>query len=279
MIRLSAFADEISPDLDEQIATLQREGIRYLDLRGMWNINVLDLSDAHIRQIKQALDAYGIGVAAIGSPIGKVAIDSPFEATMQKLERAISVAQAFGTPFIRIFSFYPPTDAQGAGASLGAQRDEVMRRLHVMIERARVAGIVLLHENEKDIYGDTIDRCVDLMQSCEDEHFRVAFDPANFIQCGQIPYPDAYEALHPWLAYMHVKDALVDGSVVAAGEGAGRWPELLQRLREGGYDGFLSLEPHLAAAGQFRGFSGPDLFVKASQALKGMLRGMGWEYE
>jgi 3-dehydroshikimate dehydratase len=276
MIRLSAFSDEISPDLDEQIAALQREGIRYLDLRSMWNINVLDLSDAQIRQVKQALDTNGIGVAAIGSPIGKVAIDSPFESTMQKLERAISVAQAFGTRFIRIFSFYPPTHAQGASAALDAHRDEIMGRLHVMIERARAAGVTLLHENEREIYGDTIDRCVDLMQSCEDEHFRLAFDPANFIQCGQVPYPDAYEALRPWLAYVHVKDALADGSVVAAGAGAGRWPDLLGRLREDGYDGFLSLEPHLAAAGQFRGFSGPDLFVKASQALQGMLKGMGW---
>ena len=279
MIRLSAFSDEISPDLDEQIAALQREGIRYLDLRSMWNINVLDLSDAQIRQIKQALDTQGIGVAAIGSPLGKTAIDSPFEATIQKLERAISVAQAFGTPFIRIFSFYPPANAQGTSASLDAQRDEVMRRLHEMIERAGAAGVTLLHENEKDIYGDTIARCVDLMRSCEDEHFRVAFDPANFIQCGQIPYPDAYEVLRPWLAYVHVKDALADGSVAAAGEGAGRWPDLLGRLREDGYDGFLSLEPHLAAAGQFRGFSGPDLFVKALQALQGMLREIGWEYE
>ncbi len=279
MIRLSAFADEISPDLDEQVATLQSEGIRYLDLRGMWNINVLDLSDAHIRQIKQTLDAQGIGVAAIGSPIGKVAIDSPFENTMQKLERAISVAQALGTGFIRIFSFYAPTHAQWAGAALDAHRDEVMVRLRTMIERARAAGVTLLHENEKDIYGDTIDRCVDLMRSCEDEHFRLAFDPANFIQCGQVPYPDAYEALRPWLAYVHVKDALAGGSVVAAGEGEGRWPDLLGRLREDGYDGFLSLEPHLAAAGQFRGFSGPDLFVKASQALQGMLGEMGWGYD
>lgn len=279
MIRLSAFADEISPDLNEQIATLQREGIRYVDLRGVWNINVLDLSDAQIRQIKQMLDAQGIGVAAIGSPIGKVAIDSPFEITMQKLERAISVAQALGTRFIRIFSFYPPTHTQGIDAALDAHRDEVMGRLHVMIERAGAAGVTLLHENERDIYGDTIARCVDLMQSCEDEHFRLAFDPANFIQCGQIPYPDAYEALRPWLAYVHVKDALSDGSVVAAGAGAGRWPDLLRRLRKDGYDGFLSLEPHLAAAGQFRGFSGPDLFVKASQALQGILKAMGWEYE
>lgn len=279
MIRLSAFADEISPNLDEQIAILQREGIRYLDLRGVWNINVLDLSDAQIRQVKQTLDTHGIGVAAIGSPIGKVAIDSPFEATMQKLERAIQIAQALGTPFIRIFSFYPPAHAQTVSTSAGTNRDEVMRRLRMMIERASAAGVTLLHENEKDIYGDTIARCVDLMQSCEDEHFRVAFDPANFIQCAQVPYPDAYEALRPWLTYVHVKDALADGSVVAADEGAGRWPELLQRLRDDGYNGFLSLEPHLAAAGQFQGFSGPDLFVKASQALQGMLREMGWEYE
>ena len=93
MIRLSAFADEISPDLNGQIATLQHEGIRYLDLRSMWNINVLDLSDAQIGQIKHALDTHEMSVAAIGSPLGKTAIDSPFEATMQKLQRAIEVAQ------------------------------------------------------------------------------------------------------------------------------------------------------------------------------------------
>src|SRR4029077_4473022 len=106
-----------------------------------------------------------------------------------------------------------------------------------------------------------------------------AFDPANFIQCNQVPFPDGYEALRPWLRYVHVKDALADGRVVVAGGGLARWPDLLARLRADGYDGFLSLEPHLAAAGQFAGFSGPDLFVKASQALQGMLREMGWGYE
>src|SRR5579859_4985933 len=279
MIRLSAFADEISPDLDEQLVTLQREGIRHLDLRSMWNINVLDLSDGQIGQIKYALDTRGMSVAAIGSPLGKAAIDSPFDATMQKLERAIEVAQAFGTSFIRIFSFYPPAHPHIVSTRAGTNRDEVMRRLRMMIERARSAHVTLLHENEKDIYGDTIDHCVDLMRNCANEHFKAVFDPANFIQCAQVPYPDAYEALHPWLDYMHVKDALPDGSVVAAGEGAARWPDLLQRLRTDGYDGFFSLEPHLAAAGQFQGFSGPDLFVKALQALQGMLRKMEWEYE
>ena len=305
MIRLSAFADEISPDLDEQIAVLTSEHIHFLDLRGVWNTNVLDLTDQQVARIKETLDAHGIGVAAIGSPIGKVPIDSSFDEHLHHFERAITVARALQTPYIRIFSFYPPatkgerndSDAVNVGALSGARfnsfapwdgaiadeyRDEVLRRLREMTARARAAGVILLHENEKDIYGDTIARCVDLLQNCNDphfqSHFQSVFDPANFIQCGQIPYPDAYEALRPWLRYVHVKDARSDGSVVAAGEGVTHWPELLQRLRADGYDGFLSLEPHLASAGKYQGFSGPDLFRLASQALQHMLQAMCWEY-
>jgi 3-dehydroshikimate dehydratase len=282
MNRLSAFADEISPDLEEQIAVLSLEHIHFVDLRGVWNTNVLDLTDQQVARIKETLDAHGIGVAAIGSPIGKVPIDSSFDEHLHHFERAITVAHAFQTPYIRIFSFYPPASKEEAGESgevnPAEYRDEVLRRLREMTARARAAGVILLHENEKDIYGDTIARCVDLLQSCDDTHFQVVLDPANFIQCGQTPYPDAYEALRPWLGYVHVKDARADGSIVAAGEGVTHWPELLQRLRADGYDGFLSLEPHLASAGKYQGFSGPNLFRLASQALQQMLQAMGWEY-
>ena len=278
MIRLSAFADEISPDLDEQIAVLSSEKVRFLDLRGVWNTNVLDLSNQQVTRVKETLDAHGIGVAAIGSPIGKVPIDSSFNEHLHLFERAITVAQALQTPYIRIFSFYPPAASDRGAVNPAEYRDEVLRRLREMTARARAAAVILLHENEKDIYGDTITRCVDLLQGINDAHFQAVFDPANFIQCGQTPYPDAYEALRPWLRYVHVKDARTDGSVVPAGEGVSHWPELLQRLRADGYDSFLSLEPHLALAGQYQGFSGPDLFRRASQALQQMLQAMGWEY-
>jgi 3-dehydroshikimate dehydratase len=278
MIRLSAFADEISPDLDEQIAVLSSEKVRFLDLRGVWNTNVLDLSDQQVTRVKETLDAHGIGVAAIGSPIGKVPIDSSFNEHLHLFERAITVAQALQTPYIRIFSFYPPAASDRGAVDPAEYRDEVLRRLREMTARARAAAVILLHENEKDIYGDTIARCVDLLQGINDAHFQAVFDPANFIQCGQTPYPDAYEAIRPWLRYVHVKDARSDGSVVPAGDGVSHWPELLQRLRADGYDGFLSLEPHLALAGQYQGFSGPDLFRRASQALQQMLQAMGWEY-
>jgi 3-dehydroshikimate dehydratase len=282
MIRLSAFADEISPELEEQIAVLSLEHIHFLDLRSVWNTNVLDLTDQQVARIKETLGAHGIGVASIGSPIGKVPIDSSFDEHLHRFERAIALARALRTPSIRIFSFYPPAAKEerddSTAASPAEYRDEVLRRLREMTARARAAGVILLHENEKDIYGDTIARCVDLLQSCDDAHFQAVLDPANFIQRGQTPYPDAYEALRSWLRYVHVKDARSDGSIVAAGEGVADFPELLQRLRADGYDGFLSLEPHLAQAFQYQGFSGPDLFRRASQSLQRILQAMGWEY-
>lgn len=285
MIRLSAFADEISADIDEQISVLQSEGISFLDLRSMWGINVLDLTDEQVQTIKETLGKHGIGVAAIGSPIGKVAIDGSFREHLQRFLHAIELAKTFQTSFIRIFSFYPPPNTETEGPEAATEddaddewRNEALKRLYIMTAHARESGITLLHENEKGIYGDTIAHCVDIQNTINDPLLQAAFDPANFIQCGQTPYPDAYNALRPWLRYIHVKDALADGSVVAAGEGVANWPTLLERLRQDEYDGFFSLEPHLAAAGQFQGFSGPDLFKHASQALQNMLRTMQWEF-
>ncbi len=279
MIHLAAFADEISPDLDEQIAVLQDTGIRFVELRGVWDTNVLDLSDAQIATIHAAFDRAGLGVSAIGSPIGKVPVDADFGAHLHRFERALTLARAFGA-VVRLFSFYPPAEA-AAAATFAAEgwapfRATVLDRMREMTARARAANVVLVHENEKDIYGDTIARCVDLLTAIDDPHLRAVFDPANFIQCDQQPYPAAYDALQPWLRYVHVKDALPDGTVVAAGEGAADWPALLARLRADGYDGVFSLEPHLAAAGRLSGFSGPERFRHAARAFQALLQAMGW---
>jgi len=284
MIHLSAFADEISADLHEQIEVLRSEHIHFIDLRGVWGTNVLDLTDQQAIEIKQTLNANGIGVSALASPIGKIPIDASFEEHLQRFRRAIELAQFFHTPFIRIFSFYPPVSSETAKGENGQRdiaswRDEVLEHLRKLTMLARDANLILLHENEKDIYGDTIARCIDLLLNINDPHFLAIFDPANFIQCDQTPYPDAYQALRPWLRYMHVKDALVDGTVVAAGEGKAQWPDILKQLHTDGYDGFFSLEPHLALSEQFQGFSGPELFRKASQAFQRLLQSIDWKYE
>lgn len=280
MIYISAFADEIAPDLQEQIAVLQSENIRYLDLRSVWGVNVLDLSDQQLQDAKQLLQASGIGVAAIGSPIGKVPVNFPFDEHLQRFERALTVATELETRYIRLFSFYPPLLNWGGGSppEPASYRAEVLHFLQTMTERAQAEGIILLHENEKDIYGDTIERNVDLLKQINSPSFRSILDPANYLQCDQNPYPDAYEAVRPWLEYVHVKDVDANGTLVVAGKGDGRWPDLLRRLRDDGYTGFLTLEPHLAAAGQYQGFSGPKLFRQASQALQTLLRQLAWEY-
>lgn len=276
MIRSSAFADEISADLSEQIAVLQSENIHALDLRSLWDTNVLDLTDRQVAEARRALDACGVRVASIGSPIGKVPIDISFDDHLLRFERAVALAHLFETPYIRIFSFYPPKGSEPA-AQPPDYRGEVLARLRAMTARAQAANVILLHENDTELYGATVEGSVDLLTSVNSSHLQAVLDPANFILSGQTPYPDGYEALRPWLRSIHVKDAREDGAVTVAGEGVGRWPELLQRLRADDYGGTFSLEPHLAAAGRYQGFSGPQLFRQASQTFQRLLREAGWE--
>ncbi|WP_067623123.1 sugar phosphate isomerase/epimerase family protein [Alicyclobacillus acidiphilus] len=274
MVTISAFADEISPDLIEQLDVLESEGIRHIEFRGVWNKNVLDLSDDELQTVRNQLRARGFRVSAVGSPIGKISIEDDFDEHLRRFERAIAVAKAFDTSYIRIFSFFIPD-----GAAADGYRDEVLRRIGELVRRAEAAGVILLHENEKDIYGDTPKRCLDLFSSCPSPALQAAFDPANFVQCGVKPFQEAFPLLRPHVTYVHIKDALFDGKrVVPVGEGDGEVRDVLRTLFEGGYSGFLSIEPHLAHASAFQGFSGPDLFRVAARALKSMLAELGKEW-
>ncbi len=265
---LSAFADEISPELDVQVETLGREGIKHLELRGAWGKNVLALSDAELDTLKATLDRQGIKVSAIGSPIGKIKITDEFGPHLAAFDRALHIARMFNSPFIRIFSFFMPQ-----GEAPECYREQVLERLDAIVRRAEGADITLLHENEKEIYGDLPQRCLDIFTQINSPVLRAAWDPANFVQCGVRPYTEGYAALRPFVRYIHVKDAvLAGGAVVPAGQGDGEWQTTIRALRASGFDGFFSLEPHLQEAGAFAGFSGPALFGVAAEAFKSLLR-------
>jgi sugar phosphate isomerase/epimerase len=271
MWTLSGFADEISPDLDVQLATLAAEKIGHIEFRGVWNRNVLDLNDAEIAQVKAALAERGVRVSSIGSPIGKIKITDDFAAHLERFRRALQVAAMLDAPFVRIFSFFMP-----AGDDPARHRDEVLARMSRLAQEAKGTGVTLLHENEKEIYGDTPERCLDILTQVDSPILRAAWDPANFVQCGVRPHSQGYGLLRPWIAYVHIKDALLEsGRVVPAGQGDGQLRETLAALRESAFDGFFSLEPHLASAGTFSGFSGPELFRVAAGAFKELLRAQG----
>lgn len=246
---LSAFADEIDSDLSVQMDVLESYGIHYIEMRGVNGKNVSELTLGEAKEIKKQLDARGFKISAIGSPIGKINITDEFAPHLQLFRNVIAIAQILDTRYIRMFSFFMPE-----GEDPARYRAEVMRRWKEFIKAAEGTGLILLHENEKDIYGDTPERCLDLLKTMDCSYLKAVFDPANFVQCNVTTYPDAWELLKDEVVYLHIKDALSsDHRVVPSGCGDGKVREILTALMARGYEGFLSLEPHLES---FEGFAG-----------------------
>ena len=250
--KISGFADEIDSAVVTQFEVLNRLGIGYFEPRGIDGKNISKLTDEEVEQLKEKMNQYGIKVSSIGSPIGKIKLSNEFEPHFEAFKRVVEIAKMLDAKYIRMFSFYH----DGGEVWTEEERAEVIARLRRMIAYASENNIVLLHENEKDIYGDTADRCADLMKELYGDHFKMVFDPANFVQSGQ-DTKYAYELLKDFIAYMHIKDARKeDGQVVPAGMGDGNVAYILKNLFAKGYEGYLSLEPHL---GSFEGLAALEL--------------------
>lgn len=245
--KISGFADEINGKFQVQLQVMKELGQKYVEFRTADGIGVADLTIPQALQYKAEMEKEGVKVSAVGSPIGKIGILEDFEPHFQKYCHVVELAKVFETPYIRTFSFYSPKDE-----SIASYREEVMKRLERMVEYAVKHNVILLHENEKGIYGDVASRCKDLMEHFYGEHYQCTFDFANFVQCNQDTL-EAYEMLKPYIRYIHVKDARVfDGEVVLAGDGDGNVKKIFHLLNQQDFQGYLSLEPHLT---NFLGFS------------------------
>lgn len=266
--RLVAFADEAAPDLAGQIEAMQENGVELLEIRGVDGQNIDGISATKAKVIRKMLGFSGLAVWSLGSPFGKIGINDDFAPHLDSFKHSLELADILGAKHIRLFSFYGTSDI-----------DPVLERLNAFIEAAKGTDIVLCHENEKGIYGDTAAKCLEIHKALP--QLRAVFDPANFIQCGQDTV-EAWEQLSPYVEYMHIKDALPDGSVVPAGKGAGELPYLLSQ-----YKGeVLTVEPHLSV---FEGFdkletdqktkmryiypNSRTAFTAAVDALKDIIRG------
>lgn len=260
-IILTGFADEIAPELDIQMQVLEKLNMNHIEMRGVEGRSFVEYTEAEAREIKKRLDDRGFSLSAIGSPIGKIRISEKFEPHMELFRHTVELAHIMDTPNIRMFSFYGPE-----GGSPVAYREKVMEQLGQFADYAASNDVVLLHENEKGIYGEMAEGCLDIMKQFYGAHFKAVFDFANFVQARQDTL-EAYELLKPYIAYIHVKDARwEDGSVVPAGFWDGNVELILKRLKESGYGGYLSLEPHLS---DFTGFSALEKGGKPGGKLSG----------
>ena len=279
MFTLSAFADEISPDPAEQIAVLKACGVRCIEFRSIDKTNVLKLSDARLGEFKTMLDGEGLTLSAVGSPVGKIAIDAPFDPHLDLLKRAIEIAEMFGTPNIRIFSFYPPADATWDG-DWAPYRQEVLRRMRAMADLAEKAGAMLFHENEHRIYGDSPERVADIFTSVPSPALRAAYDAANWVFCGYNPV-DGWNRTKEFTSHFHIKDWKKPrgdeghGHGVIPGTGDGQVAVSIREAVTRGYTGFAVMEPHLRGGGPTGGVTGPDLFPYAVLAFRQILADCG----
>lgn len=240
---LSAFADEAGSLLSEQIAALKENEIdliepRNIDLCGEGGKSVTDLTEEELCEIRKQLDAAGIRVGSLGSPIGKYPIHEPFEKHLVTFEKALTAARLLGTDNMRMFSFFVEQN------ELSACRDEVLRRLRVMVAKAKDAGVRLCHENESRIYGQNPEQVADLLEQIPELYG--IFDPANYIMNGQDPIR-GIRATFKHFRYMHIKDAIFGTqTIVPAGEGEGRVGEIIDLIDAHTDDTvILTLEPHL----------------------------------
>ena len=274
MWTLSGFIDEISDDFSLQCKIASGLGLRYVEVRSAWGTNILDLDSDQMSKLQETLATYGLKVSSIGSPIGKISIDDEFSPHLDRMRHAVEVAEALEAPYIRIFSFFIP-----AGVDPDSRRDEVLSRMAALAEVAAGADVILVHENEKEIYGDVPRRCLDIVTSVSSPRLQLAWDPANFVQVGVRPFTEGYALLRPHVGYIQIKDALLaDATVVVAGAGDGEVVETIRALRADGFDGFFSLEPHLGEYTAYGALSGPELFTKAWKAFTDILTSEGIAY-
>ena len=277
-IKIYAFADEASPNIDEQITALKRNELNGLEIRNVDGANVSDITLEKAKEVKTKLDANGLITWSIGSPIGKIDIENDdFKAHLEKLKHTLEIANILNSKNIRMFSFYIP---DGKDAKL--YKSEVIDRLGQMCKIAKEYDVLLCHENEKGIYGDIPERCLEIYKAIPE--LKGIFDPANFVQSNSDTL-EAWDMLKDYIYYMHIKDAKIDGTVVPAGMGDGNVEKVVKNFIQKGGNSF-TIEPHLTV---FEGFSHlerkgeksqiseyvyPDsntAFDAACNALKGLL--------
>lgn len=281
MFVISAFADEISHDPHEQVAVLKQCRVRFIEFRSIYKTNVLMLNEQQIKEFKKLLDGEGIGLSAVGSPVGKVAIDDDFNQHLDKLKRAMELCGVFGTKGIRIFSYYPPgNDKNFDPANWPKYRDEVMRRMSAKAELAAKNNLVLFHENEHRIYGDSPDRVADIFRTVNNPALRAAYDAANYAY-GNFDPVEGWEKTKAYTSHFHIKDWKKGGEAaghhhgVIAGAGDGHIAHSIKGAVAMGYKGYATMEPHFRGGGPTGGYTGPDLFPYAVEAFRAILKNCG----
>jgi sugar phosphate isomerase/epimerase len=257
-LKLGVINDEITQDLDHALAVSRELGLQFVELRTMWNKNLMDLKEDEVKEARRLLTKYRIKVSDIASPFMKV--DAPGFTTREGqrdtfnarfgykeqpavLERAMELARVFETDKIRVFSFWRIEKPEQVF-------DLVVSDLRKAVDKAKKQNIKLVLENEHDCNIATAAETVKLLAAIQDPYLGLNWDPGNAYAAGEKPYPDGYQLLPKnRILHMHVKDARRDPATgqsdwAPMGKGQIDYAGQFKALMRDSYSYAVSLETH-----------------------------------
>ncbi|MFH0911588.1 MAG: sugar phosphate isomerase/epimerase family protein [Planctomycetota bacterium] len=242
----SGIADEAGPGIDAQIRAQKELGWSHVELRTVDGKQFTQVTDEEFNAIRQKLDKAGIRVSSFASAIANWArpVTNPFDADLADLKRAIPRMKKLGCPFLRVMSWPNNCLAQDAWKA------ETVRRMKELARIAEDGGVTLVLENCDGWAAQSSKHMIEFLASVDSPALRVVFDTGNppFHHYDGL---EMYTVVKPHVAYIHIKDSYVDsdGGVHYAfpNEGHGYVRQILTDALRGGYEGGISIEPHLAA--------------------------------
>jgi L-ribulose-5-phosphate 3-epimerase len=284
--KLSVITDEISQDFGHALEVATKEfGLAYVELRGLWNKNIINLDEKEVAEAKRLLEKFEVQVTDIASPLFKTdwpgapvstyspkkpqfGADYTFRQQAEGLERSIAAAKALGTDRVRCFDFWRLEDPKPFREAMDAKLRDTA---------AQVAGmnITLLLENEFACNTATGAEAGRTLKAVQSPNLKLNWDPGNAAYRGEIAFPDGFAAIQKErIGHLHCKDVVrkADGSFewAAVGRGLIDFAGQFRALVQAGYSGTMSLETHWRGAG-----SAEESSRQSMAGLKEQLRKAG----
>lgn len=278
--RVGILTDEVCPDFDEALVWIVSHGLKHIEVRVVDGTNAAELSDAAVAEVRRKVEARGLFISAIASPIFKCALDPArpvalgdrfgqaeegVEAHFAKLDRVIAIAGGLKAPQIRIFSFWREREPE-------KYHSEIVGYLKRAAAVAVKANVLLLVENEPSCNGGFAGEVGRIVRAVDSPAVKALWDPGNEAYGGREAFPAGYDALKDVLAHVHLKDAYIgkDGSprCVPLGSGSVPWIAHFRALKADGYEGLFTIETHFSPEGGTRK-TGSRMTLDAIRALWG----------
>lgn len=260
---LTGISDEAGQPIEVQIKAHKELGWDYLEIREVDKENLTMMSNEKFEEVYGKVAASGLKVSCFAGAVGNWAtkISGDFKKDVDEVKRAIPRMKRFNTKYLRVMSWPNDKDNPWPDEDWGK---EAVIRMKELSKIAEDAGIVLVHENCSGWAAKT-EKMERIYKEVGSPAFKLMFDTGNVVSYDDGDAFENYKKLKPYTEYIHIKDYKDNGGDKVAsypGEGKGRVKEVVADLKESGYEGFISIEPHIASVVHLSQVGDPEVAYK-----------------